>query len=53
MSEKELAGLTELLRELEESLLTLKVTKDPEHRRELLRKMRKLFAEIEHNQTAP
>jgi hypothetical protein len=53
MPEKELANLAELLRELEKSLLKLKTTKDPEHRRELLRKMRRLFAEIERNQIAP
>jgi hypothetical protein len=53
MPEKELANLAELLRQLEESLLTLKATNDPEHRRELLRKMRRLFAEIERNQIAP
>jgi tRNA C32,U32 (ribose-2'-O)-methylase TrmJ len=50
MPEKELA---KLLQELEETLLTLKATEDPERRRMLLRKMRRLFAEIELNQIAP
>jgi len=53
MPEKELANLAELLQELEETLLTLKATEDPERRRMLLRKMRRLFAEIELNQIAP
>ena len=53
MPEKELANLAELLRELEETLLRLKATEDPERRRMLLRKMRRLFAEIELNQIAP
>ena len=41
--------LAELLRELEQTLLTLKVTKDPERRRLLVRKMSRLFAGIERN----
>ena len=53
MPEKELANLAKLLQELEETLLTLKATEDPERRRMLLRKMRRLFAEIELNQIAP
>jgi hypothetical protein len=53
MPEKELSTLAELLRELEESLLTLKATEDPERRRMLLRKMRRLFAEIELHPIAP
>lgn len=47
MPEKESAKLAKLLQELEETLLTLKATEDPERRRMLLRKMRRLFAEIE------
>jgi hypothetical protein len=50
MAEKELA---ELLQELEQTLVTLKATKDPERRRLLLRKMSRLFAEIERNPFAP
>jgi hypothetical protein len=53
MLEKELAKLDELLRELEETLLTLKATEDSERRRMLLRKMRRLFAEIELHPIAP
>jgi hypothetical protein len=53
MPEKESANLTGLLRELEETLLTLKATEDPERRRMLLRKMRRLFAEIELHPIAP
>ena len=53
MPEKELANLAELLRELEKSLLKLKTTKEPEHRRMLLWKMRRLFTEIELHPLAP
>jgi hypothetical protein len=41
--------LAELLRDLEQTLLSLKATKDPERRRLLLRKMSRLFAEIDRN----
>ena len=41
--------LAELLGELEQTLLTLKVTKDSGRRRLLVRKMSRLFAEIERN----
>jgi hypothetical protein len=34
-------------------LVALKATKDPERRRQLLRKMSRLFAEIERNPIAP
>jgi len=44
-----LSELAELLRELEQTLLRLKVTKDPERRRLLVRKMSRLFAGIERN----
>jgi hypothetical protein len=53
MTEKELCELAELLEELEQTLLRLKVTKDLERRRLLLRKMTRLFAEIERNPIAP
>jgi hypothetical protein len=53
VNEKELNELTELLRELEETLARLKVAKDPERRRLLVRKMSRLFAEIELNPIAP
>jgi hypothetical protein len=53
MAENELNELAELLRELEETLVTLKVTEDPERRRLLLRKMSRLLAEIERNPIAP
>jgi hypothetical protein len=53
MAENELNELAELLRELEQTLLTLKATEDPEGRRLLLRKMSRLFAEIERNPIAP
>ena len=48
VNEKELNELAELLRELEETLARLKVAKDPERRRLLVRKMSRLFAEIDH-----
>ena len=53
MTENELKELSELLRELEETLARLKVAKDPERRRLLLRKMSRLFAEIEPNPIKP
>jgi len=43
--------ILELLRNLEQTLLSLKGTKAPERRRLLVRKMSRLFAEIERNQT--
>jgi hypothetical protein len=49
MAENESNELAELLRELEQTLLTLKTTKDPERRRLLLRKMSRLFALIDGN----
>ena len=50
MSENELNELAELLRELEETLLTLKATKDPARRRLLVRKVSRLFAQIDRIQ---
>ena len=47
MNENELNELAELLRELEETLLTLQATKNPERRRLLVCKISRLFAEIE------
>jgi hemerythrin-like domain-containing protein len=47
MAENELNELAELLRELEQTLSTLKATKDRERRRLLLRKMSRLFAQID------
>jgi len=41
--------LAELLGELEQTLLTLKETKEPERRRLLVCKMSRLFAEIDRN----
>ena len=41
--------LAELLGDLEQTLLTLKVTKDLARRRLLVRKISQLFAEIERN----
>jgi hypothetical protein len=52
MNENELNELAELLRELEEILLTLQATENPEHRRLLVRKISWLFTEIERNPTA-
>jgi hypothetical protein len=43
--------LAELLRELEKTLVTLKATEDPERRRLLLRKMSRLFAQNDRNDT--
>jgi hypothetical protein len=53
MTENKQCELAELLVELEQTLLRLKVTKDLERRRLLLRKMTRLFAEIERNPTLP
>ena len=52
MNENELNELAELLRELEETLLTLQATNRPERRRLLVRKISRLFAEIERNPSA-
>jgi hypothetical protein len=49
MESTALNELAELLGELEQTLLTLKVTKDPGRRQLLVRKMSRLFAEIERN----
>jgi hypothetical protein len=49
MTENGLNELAELLRELEETLLTLQATKDPERRRLLVRRISRLFAEIERH----
>jgi len=53
MNENELNELAELLRELEETLLTLQATKNPEHRRLLVSKISRLFAEIELHPVEP
>jgi hypothetical protein len=52
MAENKLNELAELLRELEETLVRLKTMKNLERRRLLLRKISRLFAEIERNPTA-
>jgi hypothetical protein len=49
MLENELTELAELLRELEQTLLRLQVTKDLESRGRLIRKMSRLFAKIDRN----
>jgi hypothetical protein len=49
MESMALNELAELLRELEQTLLMLKVTKAPERRRRLVRNMSRLLAEIERN----
>jgi hypothetical protein len=49
MLENELTELAELLRELEQTLLRLQVTKDLESRGRLIRKMNRLFAKIDRN----
>jgi hypothetical protein len=49
----DLNELAELLRELEQTLLRLKATKDPERRRLLIGKMSRLFAEIDRHPIAP
>jgi hypothetical protein len=53
MNENELKELAELLRELEETLLTLQATKNPERRRLLVCKISRLFAEIELHPVGP
>ena len=53
MAENELNELADLLAELEQTLLSLKATKDPERRRVLLRKMSRLFTEVERNPIRP
>ena len=52
MAKNGLNELAELLRELEETLLTLQATKNPERRRLLVRKISRLFVEIERNPTS-
>ena len=52
MTQNGLNELAELLRELEETLLTLQATENPGRRRLLVRKISRLFAEIERNPTA-
>jgi hypothetical protein len=49
MAEKEFNELAELLRELEETLVRLKTMKNLERRRLLLRKISRLFEEIERH----
>jgi hypothetical protein len=49
MKSMALKELAELLQKLKETLLTLKVTKSPERRRLLIRKINRLFAGIERN----
>jgi hypothetical protein len=49
MAKNELNELAQLLRELEQTLATLKATEDAERRRLLLRKMSRLFAQIDRN----
>ena len=53
MDENELKELAELLRELEETLLTLRATKNPDRRRLLICKISRLFAEIELHPIEP
>ena len=53
MDENELNELAELLRELEETLLTLQATENPESRRLLVCKISRLFAEIERHPLGP
>jgi NurA-like 5'-3' nuclease len=52
-AENELEELAELLRELQQTLLRLNVTKDLKSRQVVIRKMSRLFAEIERNPIAP
>jgi hypothetical protein len=49
MAESELSKLAERLRRLEQTLLTLKETNDVERRRLLLRKISRLFAQIDRH----
>ena len=53
MYESELIELAELLRELEQTLLTLKATEEPARRRLLVRKISRLFTQIGRNPIAP
>jgi hypothetical protein len=53
MAEKELNELVELLRELEETLVRLKTIKSLARRRLLVRKISRLFEEIERNPVSP
>ncbi len=53
MNENELNELAELLRELEETLLTLQKTKNPERRCPLVCKISRLVAEIELHTVVP
>jgi hypothetical protein len=53
MAEKELNELVELLRELEETLVRLKTIKSLARRRLLVRKISRLFEEIERNPVLP
>lgn len=52
MAENRFNELAGLLRELEETLLTLQTTENPEHRCLLVRKIGRLFTEIERNPAA-
>jgi hypothetical protein len=52
MYENELIELAELLRELEQTLQTLKATEEPARRRLLVRKISRLFTQIEGNPVA-
>jgi hypothetical protein len=53
MAENELNELAELLAELEQTLLSLQATRHPERRRLLIRKISRLFEEMECNPIAP
>lgn len=53
IAENELEELAELLRELEQTLLRLNVTKDVRSRQVFIRKMSRLFSEIERNPIEP
>jgi hypothetical protein len=53
MAEKKLNELVELLRELEETLVRLKTIKSLARRRLLVRKISRLFEEIERNPVSP
>jgi len=52
MYKNKLIELAELLRELEQTLLTLKATEEPARRRLLVRKISRLFTQIERNPIA-
>jgi hypothetical protein len=53
MNEDELNKLAELLRDLEETLMTLQATENPECRRLLVCRISQLFAEIELHPIEP